>query len=36
MQVVIWKRYHTNEPDVPKPSEENDCTKNQNEVLEPL
>ena len=36
MQVAIWKRYHTNEPDVPKPSEENDCTKNQNEVLEPL
>ena len=36
MQVTIWKRYHTNEPDVPKPSEENDCTKNQNEVLEPL
>ena len=36
MQVAIWKRYHTNEPDVPKPSEENDCTKNQNVVLEPL
>ena len=36
MQAAIWKLSHINNPDVPKPSEENGWTKNHDEVLEPL
>ena len=36
LQVVIWKLSHINDPDVPKPSEENGQTKKHDEVLEQL
>ena len=36
LQIAIWKLSHNKNPDVPKPSEENHWTKNNNEVLKRL